>query len=65
MTTSEGITAPTMIILGDSDSVTLEHAVQFFRLRGGVMGDLEGYARIPSAPSSPLRRTSPTGRARR
>ena len=41
-----GITAPTMIILGDSDGVTLEHAVQFFRLLGGgVMGDLEGMPR--------------------
>ena len=44
-----GITAPTMIILGDSDGVTLEHAVQCFRLPGGgVMGDLEGYAQIPA-----------------
>ena len=41
-----GITAPTMIVLGDSDGVTLEHAVQFFRLLGGgVMGDLEGMPR--------------------
>jgi pimeloyl-ACP methyl ester carboxylesterase len=41
-----GITAPTMIVLGDSDGVTLEHAVRFFRLLGGgVMGDLEGMPR--------------------
>jgi pimeloyl-ACP methyl ester carboxylesterase len=41
-----GITAPTMIVLGDSDGVTLEHAVHFFRLLGGgVMGDLEGMPR--------------------
>jgi pimeloyl-ACP methyl ester carboxylesterase len=38
-----GIPAPTLIVLGDSDGVRLEHAVEFFRLRGGgVMGDLAG-----------------------
>ena len=37
------IEAPTLIILGDSDGVRLEHAVELFRLRGGgVMGDLSG-----------------------
>jgi pimeloyl-ACP methyl ester carboxylesterase len=37
------IAAPTLIVLGDSDGVRLEHAVQMFRLRGGgVMGDLSG-----------------------
>jgi pimeloyl-ACP methyl ester carboxylesterase len=37
------ISAPTQIIVGDSDVVTLEHAVKLFRLRGGgVMGDLSG-----------------------
>jgi pimeloyl-ACP methyl ester carboxylesterase len=37
------IAAPTLIVLGDSDVVTLEHAVRLFRLRGGgVMGDLSG-----------------------
>jgi pimeloyl-ACP methyl ester carboxylesterase len=37
------IAAPTLIILGDSDGVRLEHAVEFFKLRGGgVMGDLSG-----------------------
>jgi pimeloyl-ACP methyl ester carboxylesterase len=37
------IAAPTLIVLGDSDGVILEHAVKFFRLRGGgVMGDLAG-----------------------
>ena len=37
------IAAPTLIILGDSDGVRLEHAVELFRLRGGgVMGDLHG-----------------------
>jgi pimeloyl-ACP methyl ester carboxylesterase len=35
--------APTLIVLGDSDGVRLEHAVELFRLRGGgVMGDLAG-----------------------
>jgi pimeloyl-ACP methyl ester carboxylesterase len=38
-----GIAAPTMIVLGDSDVVRLEHAVELFRLLGGgVMGDIEG-----------------------
>jgi pimeloyl-ACP methyl ester carboxylesterase len=37
------IAAPTLIVLGDSDGVRLEHAVEFFKLRGGgVMGDLSG-----------------------
>jgi pimeloyl-ACP methyl ester carboxylesterase len=37
------IAAPTMILLGDSDGVRLEHAVELFRLLGGgVMGDLQG-----------------------
>ena len=38
-----GIAAPTLIVLGDSDGVRLEHAVRFFKLLGGgVMGDLSG-----------------------
>jgi pimeloyl-ACP methyl ester carboxylesterase len=38
-----GIPAPTLIVVGDSDAIRLEHAVEFFKLRGGgVMGDLEG-----------------------
>jgi len=37
------IGAPTLIILGDSDGIRLEHAVELFKLRGGgVMGDLSG-----------------------
>ena len=37
------IAAPTLIVLGDSDGVRLQHAVEMFRLRGGgVMGDLAG-----------------------
>lgn len=38
-----GISAPTLIIVGASDCVRLEHAVALFGLRGGgVMGDLAG-----------------------
>ena len=38
-----GIDAPTLVVLGDSDGIRLEHAVELFRLLGGgVMGDLEG-----------------------
>jgi pimeloyl-ACP methyl ester carboxylesterase len=38
-----GIAAPTFIVLGDSDGIVLDHALEFFKLRGGgVMGDLAG-----------------------
>lgn len=38
-----GISAPTLLIVGDSDVVRLEHAVEMFRLLGGgVPGDLAG-----------------------
>jgi pimeloyl-ACP methyl ester carboxylesterase len=38
-----GIGAPTLIVVGDSDGSTLDHTVEFFKLRGGgVMGDLVG-----------------------
>jgi pimeloyl-ACP methyl ester carboxylesterase len=37
------IAAPTLIVVGDSDGIRLEHAVELFGLRGGgVMGDLVG-----------------------
>jgi pimeloyl-ACP methyl ester carboxylesterase len=37
------ITAPTMLVLGDSDIIRPEHAVEMFRLLGGgVAGDLTG-----------------------
>lgn len=37
------IAAPTLIILGDSDGIRLDHAIELFTLRGGgVMGDLAG-----------------------
>ena len=39
----QGISAPTLIIIGDSDSTRLEHAVEMFRLLGGgVFGDILG-----------------------
>ena len=38
--TIRAIAAPTMIIVGDADIITPEHAVELFRLRGGgVPGD--------------------------
>jgi pimeloyl-ACP methyl ester carboxylesterase len=50
------IVAPTMIVLGDSDGVRLEHAVELFRLLcGGVRGDLEG---MPKAQLAVLPGTS-------
>jgi pimeloyl-ACP methyl ester carboxylesterase len=40
------ITAPTLLIIGDSDIVRPEHAVEMFRLLGGgVVGDLVGLPR--------------------
>jgi pimeloyl-ACP methyl ester carboxylesterase len=39
----QAITAPTMVIAGDSDSVRPEHVLEIFRLRGGgVNGDMTG-----------------------
>src|SRR5918995_1847402 len=36
-----GIAAPTLLLVGDSDAIRLEHAVELFQLLGGgVMGDL-------------------------
>jgi pimeloyl-ACP methyl ester carboxylesterase len=38
-----GISAPTLLIIGDSDAIRPEHAVELFGLLGGgVMGDLTG-----------------------
>jgi hypothetical protein len=38
-----GITAPTLITVGDCDMVRLDHAVRFLQLRGGdVNGDFVG-----------------------
>jgi pimeloyl-ACP methyl ester carboxylesterase len=42
-----GISAPTLITVGDCDAVKLDHAVKFLRLRGGdVNGDFVG---VPSS----------------
>ncbi len=50
------IPAPTIIVLGDSDGIRLEHAVELFKLRGGgVMGDLAG---MPDAQLAVLPGTS-------
>jgi pimeloyl-ACP methyl ester carboxylesterase len=39
----QGISAPTLLIIGDSDVIRLEHAVELFQLLGGgVPGDLTG-----------------------
>ena len=39
----QGIAAPTLLIIGDSDAIRPEHAVELFRLLGGgVPGDLAG-----------------------
>jgi pimeloyl-ACP methyl ester carboxylesterase len=41
-----GLTAPTMVVIGDSDIVRPEHSVEIFRLLGGgVIGDLAGLPR--------------------
>ena len=44
-----------MIIVGDSDVVRLEHAVELFRLLGGgVMGDIQGMpkSQLPVLPGT-------------
>jgi pimeloyl-ACP methyl ester carboxylesterase len=39
----KAITAPTLIVIGDSDGISPEHAAEMFRLRGGgVFGDFAG-----------------------
>jgi pimeloyl-ACP methyl ester carboxylesterase len=44
--TIDAITKPTMVVIGDSDIVQPEHAVELFRLLGGgVAGDLVGQPR--------------------
>lgn len=52
--------APTLIVIGDSDIVRPEHAVEMFRLRGGgVIGDMAGLpasqlAILPGTPHSTI-----------
>jgi pimeloyl-ACP methyl ester carboxylesterase len=44
------LTAPTLVLIGDSDGTRLEHAVEMFRrLGGGIFGDL-----APELPTSQL-----------
>jgi len=58
------IQAPTLIILGDSDLVRPEHAVEMFRLRGGgVFGDTP--AGLPDSQLAVLPGTSHVGVANR
>lgn len=53
------ITAPTLIIIGDSDGTRPEHAVAMFRLRGGgVFGDVAG---LPAAQLAVLPGTTHVG----
>jgi pimeloyl-ACP methyl ester carboxylesterase len=53
------ITAPTLIVIGDSDGVRPEHAVELFRLRGGgVFGDVAG---LPAAQLAVLPGTTHVG----
>ncbi len=55
----QGIESPTLIIIGDSDAVRPEHAVDLFRLRGGgVNGDLTG---LPNAQLAVLPATTHLG----
>ena len=54
-----GIESPTLIVLGDADGVRPEHAVEFFRLRGGgVFGD---YGGVPDAQLAVLPGTTHVG----
>lgn len=53
------IASPTLIVLGDADGVRPEHAIEFFRLRGGgVFGD---YAGVPDAQLAVLPGTTHVG----
>lgn len=57
--TVRAITAPTLIVIGDSDIVRPEHAVELFRLLGGGhRGDMAG---MPSSQLAVLPGTSHTG----
>jgi pimeloyl-ACP methyl ester carboxylesterase len=55
----QAITAPTLIVVGDSDGTRPEHAVEMFRLRGGgVFGDITG---LPEAQLAILPGTTHVG----
>ena len=56
---SRGIIAPTLIVVGDSDVVTVEHAVELYRLLGGGgFGDLCRPARVAARDPARAPRTS-------
>ncbi|VEG55096.1 alpha/beta hydrolase [Mycolicibacterium aurum] len=48
------ITAKTMVIVGDADALTLEHAVAMFRLRGGIDDDAAASGVLTQAPRARL-----------
>jgi pimeloyl-ACP methyl ester carboxylesterase len=52
------LTAPALLIIGDSDIVQPEHVVQMCRLLGGVIGDLAG---LPNSQLAILPGTSHVG----
>ncbi len=57
------IAAPTLVVLGDSDGVRLEHAVKLFGLLGGgVMGDLQGLPKSQLAVLPGTAHYAPPGR---
>jgi pimeloyl-ACP methyl ester carboxylesterase len=59
-----GIAAPTLLIVGDSDAIRLEHAVELFQLLGGgVMGDLAGLPKSQLAVLPGTTHFVPPGRA--
>ena len=62
-----GITAPVLVIVGDSDVVRLDHVVELFKmLGGGVMGDLAGLpkSQLGGAPRNVALHAAGLGRAR-
>ena len=48
------ITAKTMVIVGDADGVTLEHAVTMFRLRGGTDDEAAATGALRASPAARL-----------
>ncbi len=54
----QSIKAPTLVIIGDSDVVRTEHAVQMFRLLGAAFPAMSPASRIHSSPCSRERHTS-------
>jgi pimeloyl-ACP methyl ester carboxylesterase len=48
------ITAPTMVIIGDADGVTPEHALAMFKLRGGCDQEAAASGALQTAPVARL-----------